>query len=245
MKLHNKIAGLFGYDLIKRGKHPSSSSHIVNLIERCQIDVVLDVGANSGQFGAMLRKRGYRGEIHSFEPVRETFEMLQQRAARDKSWYAYNLALGDERGEKVINVSASSDLSSFLSPNAFGHEKYADIAVSATQTVTVERLDDFLPARPALFAGKRIFLKMDTQGYDLQVLRGAEGVLDRIQVLLSELSLIPIYAGMPDYLEALRLYQHYGFSLTGLYPISRREDFSVIEMDCMFIRGATAASAQL
>jgi len=240
MKLHNKIAGVFGYELIKRRKHPSSASHVINLIRRQSIDVVLDVGANSGQFGAMLRDGGYGGEIHSFEPVAQTFAALRQRAASDGAWHTHNLALGDVQGEQVINVSASSDLSSFLAPNAFGEQKYADIAVSATQTVLVERLDAFLSARPELFADRNIFLKMDTQGYDLNVLRGADKVLDRIDVLLSELSLIPIYTDMPDYLEALRLYRDYGFVLTGLYPISRREDFSVIEMDCMFIRGPGA-----
>ncbi|MFA5632635.1 MAG: FkbM family methyltransferase [Porticoccaceae bacterium] len=241
MKLHNKIAGFFGYELIKRRKHPSPASHVINLIRRQRIDVVLDVGANSGQFGAMLRDWGYRGDIHSFEPVAETFAALRQSAAGDSAWHTHNLALGDVPGEQVINVSASSDLSSFLAANAFGEDKYADIAVSATQAVAVARLDEFLSARPELFAARNIFLKMDTQGYDLNVLRGAETVLDRIDVLLSELSLIPIYTDMPDYLEALRLYRNYGFVLTGLYPISRRDDFSVIEMDCMFIRATTAS----
>lgn len=235
MKLHRKLARLFDYELIKRKKHPTSHTHTINLINRYNINLVLDVGANTGQFGAMLREEGYRGEIHSFEPVTKTFQQLSARAAGDSLWHVHQMALGDAPGELVINVTESSDLSSFLDPNDFGGKKYEHIAVSSRETVAVGTVDDFVAALGQGGDGKNILLKMDTQGYDLNVMRGAEKSLPRIVAVLSELSLIPIYTQMPDYLEALRVYTNLGFAVTGLYPISRNDDFTVIEMDCMLV----------
>ena len=95
MKLHHKIAKAFGYDLVRRKKHPTSSTHIMNLINQYRIDLVLDVGANQGQFGKMLRYEGYKGEIHSFEPVSRTFERLGEACFKDQKWFAHKLAMGD------------------------------------------------------------------------------------------------------------------------------------------------------
>lgn len=98
MKLHRKIARQFGYELIKLNKHPTANAHIINLINACEIDLVLDVGANRGQFGKTLRQEGYRGEIHSFEPVSATFEHLKESCLDDLNWFAHKLAMGDACG---------------------------------------------------------------------------------------------------------------------------------------------------
>ena len=76
---------------------------------------------------------------------------------------------------------------------------------------------------------------MDTQGYDLKVFIGALDVIDCIDFILSEISFIPIYDGMPRYLETLQTYEQYNFIISGLYPISRKKDLSVVEMDCMML----------
>lgn len=233
MKLHRKIARLLGYELIKLRKHPTSNAHIINLINAHNIDLVLDVGANQGQFGKVLRQEGYRGEIHSFEPVGATFGRLEEASQTDKRWFAYQLAMGDECGNQTINVAESSDLSSLLNPNNFGKEKYKKIETLRKETIQVSTIDTFLEEQIADLDNKRIFLKMDTQGYDLNVFKGSFNTLKHIICMLSEISLIPIYSGMPHYLDALKNYEEQGFIVTGLYPISRKDNLSVVEMDCM------------
>lgn len=235
MKLHRVIAKAFGYELVKRRKHPTSNSHMINLINHRDIDVVLDVGANKGQFGLKLRSEGYRGEIHSFEPVSKTFEELSQVCLDDKKWTSYNLAMGSVSGEESIHITESSDLSSFLVPNACGKEKYEKIKVLQTEKVNVSTISNYVTTKIVNFAKRNILLKMDTQGYDLEVFAGAADALGHIDCILSEISVIPIYAKMPHYLESLKLYEEAGFVVTGLYPISRKDDFSVVEMDCFMI----------
>ena len=76
---------------------------------------------------------------------------------------------------------------------------------------------------------------MDTQGYDLEVFKGAERLLPRVSCMLSELSLIPLYDEMPNYLEALSVYQGKGFNVSGIHPTTRNENLSLNEVDCMLV----------
>jgi FkbM family methyltransferase len=239
MKLHKIIAKALGYELIKRRKHPTSNSHLINLINHNDIDIVLDVGANNGQFGLMLRNEGYDGDIHSFEPVSKTFKNLSHACHNDPKWFPNKTAMGSVIGEETVHITESSDLSSFLNPNDFGKEKYKKIKVSQTEKVKVGTIDDYLVTRIPDFKKRNILLKMDTQGYDLKVFEGASSVIQHIDCILSEVSLIPIYSGMPHYLDSLRKYEENGFNVTGIYPISRKSDLSVIEMDCFMVNTKT------
>jgi len=236
MKLHRKIAKIFGYELIRRNKHPTLSPHIINLINHYNIDLVLDVGANHGQFGSLLRREGYKGEIHSFEPVSHSFYKLKKTSLDDEKWFVHKLAMGAAAGEETINVTEASDMSSFLNPNDYEGGTFNKINVVHREKVEIETIDGFLSREITDFNKRRIFLKMDTQGYDLKVLEGALNVMDHIVCILSEISLIPIYSGMPHYLDALGKYEEYGFAVTGLYPVSReKKSLSVIEMDCALV----------
>lgn len=235
MKLHRKLARRFGYELIKRRKHPTSNTHIINLVNAYKIDLVLDVGANLGQFGKTLRQEGYGGEIHSFEPVSATYGLLEKASHADKQWFVHHCAMGNECGNSTINIAGSPDLSSLLMPNKFGKEKYKKIETLRKENIKISTIDTFLEQQITDLDNRRIFLKMDTQGYDLNVFKGSSNTLKYIVCILSEISLIPIYFGMPHYLDALKNYEEQGFIITGLYPISRKDNLSVVEMDCMLL----------
>lgn len=235
MKLNSKIAKIFGYELIRRRRHPTSIIHILNLINHYKIDLVLDVGANYGRFGKKLRDEGYGGEIHSFEPVSRTFELLSETCLNDQNWFAHKMAIGDACGQETINITESSDLSSFLNPNEFGKDEFKKINVVQRETVEVRTIDRFITTQIADFDKKQILLKMDTQGYDLKVFKGALNTIAYIVCMLSEISVVPIYSDMPHYLDSLKEYEQYGFVVSGLYPITRRENLSIIEMDCILI----------
>jgi FkbM family methyltransferase len=230
------LARLFGYELIHRRKSPTLEAHLSLILRQRAIDLVIDVGANAGQFGAGLRRLGYQGRILSFEPVASTFERLQQRAAGDQHWQVLKLALGEQRESVTINAFESSDLSSILDPSVMGAANYPSMRAGRKELIEVDTLDHVLESH-GLAAG-RMMLKMDTQGYDLKVYRGAANTLARVQALVSELSFQPIYEGMPDYRQMLAEFESAGFAVSGLFPVSRNPDMSVIEMDCVLVRQA-------
>ncbi len=235
MKVHHSIAQLFGYELLNlRKHHPTLEYHLKTLLENLAIDVVIDVGANKGQYGVMLRHIGFKGEIHSFEPVTASFKQLQKTAQNDGNWKVYQCALGEENTEISINITTASEFASLLDVNDYAKTLYGEkVPVIETELVRVRVLDDVFEG-DKLFQSRRVFLKMDTQGYDLSVLKGAQSITNHILALQSEISIQPLYEGMPDYMEALAEFRKKGFELTGLYPVSRDPGSSIlIEMDCV------------
>lgn len=199
------------------------------LLAQLEIDCVLDVGANRGQFASELRRIGYSGYIVSFEPVRSVFEQLQKAFEHDTKWKGYPLALGRSKGSKSIMVPELSVMSSFLeslSPN----EKHTK------EVVETRRLDELLATTMVELGVSRIFLKMDTQGYDLEVFCGASNCLDCIIGIQSELSIQPLYKGMPHYIEALQEYESKGFELFNLSVVNRISTGGLLELNCFMRR---------
>lgn len=174
-----------GFDLAQR--QPT----LADLLVQRRVGVVLDVGANTGQFAAGLRQWGYRGRIVSFEPLPAAFAELAAHAAGDPAWTAEPYALGAEDTTADLNVSEMSVFSSIRTPLAAVRAFDARSATVAVEPVQVRRLDAVFDThvRP----GERAFLKIDTQGYESAVLDGAEGVLGRVDGVQLELSTRALY----------------------------------------------------
>ncbi len=234
-----RLVELFGYELINSKKQPALFPHLLRVFKQCEVDIVLDVGANLGQFAKDLRKRGFKGVIHSFEPVSSSFKILEQASKYDKNWHVHNLALGDKNTSKDIYVSSASELSSFLKANTFGAGRLEGMPQTHMERVQIITLDHFLASNKPNQQTPNIFLKMDTQGYDLNVFKGAQKSLRVIVGLLSELSFKQIYRDMPSHTQALELYEQAGYNMTGIFPIIRNADLTVVEMDCVLIRGCS------
>jgi FkbM family methyltransferase len=224
-----------GPDLVLR-------DHLALLFDRYAVDCVLDVGANRGQYGHELRQAGYRGRLMSFEPVEHLCRELRQAAAGDATWSAHCMALGREAGAFDINVTRHDVFTSFRAPIAFAAERFGDATtVARHERVTVRRLEEVLDELCGSGPPPRCFLKMDTQGYDLEVFAGLGHWIDHVVGLQSEVAAIPIYTGMPRMAEAIARYEAAGFELTGLFPLSRDEATGrVIEFDCTMVRAAAA-----
>jgi FkbM family methyltransferase len=220
---------------LKVGRFPDSLGpgyHLSRLLDIHGVDCVLDVGANEGQFAAMLRGSGFRGPIISFEPLAEAYRTLQTRAATDPFWATRQLALGDEPGTRGLNVTTASTLSSFLKPRGWWREEWAGAQIRRTDEIEVVPLDNLASEMPY----RRMFLKVDTQGYDLRVLAGASGVLDRIVGIQVELSCVALYEGAPDYLEMFRAVRDLGFTPSAIFPVLADERLRAIELDGVFVR---------
>jgi FkbM family methyltransferase len=218
------------------------SAHLRQLFELLQIDCVLDVGANVGQFNEFLRLHvGYTGHVVSFEPVTEVFERLCEQARGDPSWTVHRLALGEQAGNAEITVMTERTLSSILPRNeeslrAMGYEKYLrETEVARIETIPVRRLDaTFAEVVPG--SARRVFLKSDTQGYDMCVVRGASGCLDKLPALQVELPVREVYRGAPDYLQSLAELNALGYEVTGLFPVQRDATLRVINLDAVLVR---------
>jgi len=239
MKPHHFIADLFGYKLVKKRKLDQPiEQHLMDLFKRCAINCVIDVGANVGRYGALLRNGGYRGRIVSFEPAAIPFAKLERVSRDDPSWQALRLGLGSKAELKLLNQMESSAFSSFHQPNDYGSERFKTvIQVRDTENVSVTTLTRAWPEIIAGIAEPRVFLKLDTQGFDLEVFKGAHDVLDLVYGLQSEISLKPIYDGVPDLIETLTEFRDHRFEITGFFPLTRdKESLAIIECDCVLQR---------
>ena len=199
---------------------------------------MIDVGAHYGEYGRRLRNFvDYRGRIASFEPTSEAYEKLERRAASDPGWRIINCALGASSVEKEINITRFTAVSSFLEPSQFAEEVLEEkIEVVGREQVKIRTLDEMFDWCVEGIPEPRIYLKLDTQGYDIEVLRGAAKTIDRVLAMQSEVSVQQIYKNMPSMSQAIEYFETLGFRITGLFAVTRAKDLSVIEFDCILRR---------
>jgi FkbM family methyltransferase len=233
----------FGLELVPSWRLPRLpfATHLRKLLDQLRITCVLDVGANTGQFGMFLRREvGYTGPIISFEPVAEVCVRLRAQAQRDRDWHVFQLALGRESGSVPVHVMAASDLSSLHAPKR-GGTQYRHNVIVRDETVELRTLDSLANELATLAPLDRVYLKCDTQGHDLDVIEGAAGLLERIAALQTEMAVIPVYEGVPRYLEALATLEEQGYAVSAMFPVASDGDLHLIEFDCVMVRHARLA----
>ena len=204
---------------------------LMDFVRDRSVDIVLDVGANVGQFGALLRVKGYRGRIVSFEPIHTVYQELADKAAADGNWEANNFALGAKSERTVINVSRSSVFSSIL-PSTDAAAQFDDEAVvSRTERIEVRKLDDITFA-----ASDTILLKIDTQGFEREVLEGGRHLLPRVKGVLMELPIVHLYEHTWRFHEAVEYMADVGFVPAQIHPVNYHsaDQVSLVEVDCLF-----------
>jgi len=242
-----RVSRSLGYDIVplREMKERDFALHLGKLLDHLEIDCVLDVGANVGQYHDFLRDKVlFEGPIVSFEPVSRHVALLQERARHDPDWHIEPYALGAEDGSLTINVMVSDQFSSFLEPDNSQVHDYDGLNVPChTETVAVKTIDSILPVLRERHGFKRPYLKLDTQGFDIEVLEGSRQSLPGIPALQSEASVIGIYKGMPGYMDTIRYLGGRGFDISGLYPVSRDRSLRLIEFDCVMINRSAAAAA--
>ena len=230
-----------GWDLHRYLPTTSPDAQLERVLSGFGIDLVLDVGANTGQYGHLLRELGYRGRILSFEPLADAHAGLLQATAADPAWTAAPRgAIGAEDGEITINVAGNSASSSVLPmldahAEAAPHSRYV-----GQERVALNRLDSVVADQPA----KALFLKIDTQGFEASVLAGAPDTLARAVAVQVELSLIPLYGGQALYDTVMASLRDLGFELWAVWPGFGRDDGRLLQMDAIFARPERALSGE-
>lgn len=195
----------------------SEQARLFHLLRHHRIGLVLDVGANDGDYGRKLCRGGYQSDVLSFEPLPDAHAKLVAAAARHPNWHvAPRMAIGSTSGTIDIHVAANSVSSSVLPMSDLHTRAEPTSRVLKVERVPIVRLDDF--EHPLLSRGDPMLLKIDTQGYELEVLKGAEQLLKRVQGIQIEMSLMPLYDGQALHRTVLDWLVERGFSLWGVMP---------------------------
>jgi FkbM family methyltransferase len=215
-----------------------ADEHLAWVLQKLQINCVLDVGANQGQFAMRLRRLGFTERIASFEPVSHQLAGLRVAAESDQAWFVHPYALGESDGTAEINVAPGrGTMSSMLEPSEFGREWSGKLRDTHAETIEVRRLDTVLDEAIAGLSEPRILLKLDTQGFDLPAFRGAGKRQADLLALQSEVACVPIYEGMPRMPEQLSEYESAGFEVSAMFPVTgHRKSMRVIEFDVLMVR---------
>jgi FkbM family methyltransferase len=205
----NKELQLIGIQIKKYP--PLDFRNRISLIKNHNINKIIDIGANSGIYGLEMRKLGFSGEIISFEPLSDAFRLLSKNSSNDDHWQILNCAVGDIDGETLINISKNSVSSSILEMLPLHFENAKNSVYIKKEKIKICRLDTVFDNyyQPE----DQIFLKIDTQGYEKNVLEGAIKSIPKIRGMQLELSLVSLYKGSPQYLEMLEYINSLGFQL--------------------------------
>lgn len=225
-----------GWDLRRFDPDHSESAQLAQQLAFHEVDVVFDVGANVGQFARKLRDSGFRGKIVSFEATTAAHAKLIEEAKGDDDWIiAPRAAIGDRDGSTTIHVSANSVASSVLPMLPSHASADPESRYVTSEEAALYKLDTI--GRQFLRNRERVFLKLDVQGFEYQVLQGAPELLTRIVGLQLEHSLVPLYAGECLFHPMLHELEEHGFELWSLVPgfVDRRSG-RLLQVDGIFFR---------
>ena len=223
---------------------PRWRSHDFMLVKRMQriikeyeVDCIIDVGANSGQYCNFLRKDiKYKGLVISFEPDPDNFEIIHRNSQKDPLWVVEKYALGKEESELEFNIMVGSVFNSFLKPDNSETDVYEKSnSVKKVIVVPVKRLDSLMATYQERYGFNNVFLKIDTQGFDLEVLEGTSGMLNNIKGIQTEVSFMPLYKDAPTFEKSLKIFREYGFEVSGLYSLGESRFPHAIEHDCIYL----------
>ncbi len=229
------LALMLGYDLRTIRRSDSIDLNLRRYFTHHETGLVVDCGAHHGGFARMARAAGYRGPILSFEPASSTFATLAKVAKGKPDWQVRQAGLGAERATLSLNINAGSNFNSLLPSSAGMVDRFPALVTAQTEAVEILRLDEALE-QDAIPRDIPIFLKTDTQGHDLEVLKGAGDRREQIAGLMIEMPVQPIYEGAPDHWQIMFALKGLGFELYAFSTVSRDAKGSLIEYDAIWRR---------
>lgn len=205
------------------------------LLKHHRIDVVIDIGANVGEYALALREYGYTGDIVSFEPASEAFGSLFKVTLSDPAWSAVQLAITEADGNATLNVTSDNVWTSLLDPHAI------PVDVVGRETIQTARLDSVVDMIPP----GRALLKIDAQGSELRILEGAHAALDRAVMVELEFMLADFYTGQASPRELVDFMYDRGFRFVGVENGWIENDTGEMTYcNCLFVKTDQSGSIQ-
>ena len=227
--LNNLIERISGLRLQPSAEKRLSASRN-EILKDSESQLVIDVGANQGQWSSSIRKSGYKGKIISFEPT-EAFAQLENSASLDSSWEVRKKALGSEIGKKTIFLASNKAMSSSLLVPTGMRERRPDIAFESGPSVEVSTLEAEIGA-----AGEDFYLKIDTQGFEMDVLRGAENILDRCVAIEFESAITRLYESETLHHDIAQWLAERKFTPYQLVITDWDSNLRTVALDAIFVR---------
>ena len=236
--LLDSVTHPFGFEVVRHFGSELGMKQVQEQFNKHSIDLLLDVGANTGQYAMSMFKSGYKGNIVSFEPLTDAYEQLKSNQSRFRGWEVYTrAAIGDYSGTTLINVSENSHSSSIL-PIHSTHLAAAPSAKYIGQVETsIYTLDSIF--KDVVKESRNICLKIDTQGFEDKVLAGAKESLGKIKLIQLELSLVQLYEGSKTADWMIPFLKESGFEPVFFLPgyIDRTTE-QIQQLEALFIKSS-------
>lgn len=231
-----------GFELRRFSVEQSENARFISMLRTHNVNLIFDVGANAGQFGVLLRKIGFDGKIISFEPLSDAREILLNISKNDPLWQiALQTAIGEENGEIEIQIAGNSQSSSVLDMLDTHVRAAPDSKYIGKEKVALRTLDSIAP--DYMDSNSIAFIKIDTQGYETQVMNGAKKLMSQIVGLQVEISLVPLYKGQCLFDEMLKKLKNDGFELWSISTVfSDPNTGQLLQVDATFFRAPSSNS---
>lgn len=201
------------------------------LIKNISPKFIVDIGANKGQFALMLRKINPNSTIHSFEPLGNAVNSFRKIFKNDSNINIYPFAIGNSKEDKNIFISMRDDSSSILPISKNQEEIYPGTGLKETAIISIDRLDNHIGIENIIHPS---LLKIDVQGFELEVLKGSENLLGSFSYIYCECSFIELYEGQPIAYEIIDFLAQLGFYLDGIHNLHHNEKGVSIQADFLF-----------
>ena len=231
-----------GFELRRFSVKQSENARFFSMLKTNNVNLIFDVGANTGQFGVLLREIGFDGKIVSFEPLSDARECLLNISRNDPMWQiAPQTAIGEENGEIEIQIAGNSQSSSVLDMLDTHVRAAPDSKYIGKEKVALRNLDSI--AADYMDSNSIAFIKIDTQGYETQVMNGAKKLMSQIVGLQVEISLVPLYKGQCLFDEMLKKLKNDGFELWSISTVfSDPNTAQLLQVDATFFRTPSSNS---
>jgi FkbM family methyltransferase len=207
----------------------------IDILKARSIDkgLILDIGAASGETCILFSKAFPSVIVHGFEPIAKTFQLLSKNIESYKNIKVHHTALGSAKSTSKINIMSRITSSSLFQsePNSnFNGENYFDTI--GVEEINIEKLDSMINQNQNV-----MLIKMDVQGFELEVLKGAIETLKRTRFVLLEMQNHEIYIGAPKYYVLDEFLRNSDFELFEMIP-SIREANQIKEFDAIYVNKA-------
>ncbi len=200
--------------------------------------LIIDGGANEGKEAAKFIKRYPQADLHAFEPIPQLVERMRERFGEHKNVHLHRKALGAAEGVLSLNITSKNTASSLLRPSGWVTAYWKEqMDVVRTIETPVVRLDE-------MFADEVDILKLDLQGYELEALKGASGLLERIKIILPEVEFVELYDGAVLFGDLDGFLREHGFRLYNLYDLFTQRDGQLVYADAVYVNRHYFADAE-
>jgi len=233
----NTLVRLFGYQFVKK----QTLSYLINTnhfkwFRDLQIKTIIDIGANEGQFALAMNNGIPDATFYSFEPLKECFDALKKNTTNIKHIEYFNYALGEVEDEQIINHNEYSPSSSFLKMGDLHKSVFPNTSNTIMEKIKIKSLDSFYGK---ILFEKKVLLKIDVQGYELNVLKGAKKILKKTDIIIIETSFFSLYEGQPLFHDIYEYLISENFSYYGNFEqLANPHDGQILQADAIFLKNS-------